>query len=160
MLENQLQTYLLSDQKEYKKPELDTAIGGLPRFRFASWPTPLEKGPLLPSGKRLWLKRDDVTGIGLGGNKLRKLEFLLGRAAYLDCDVVITSGATQSNHCRLVAACGAMLGFEVHVVLASNQKDNLTDNDLDSTGNLLLMEIFGATIHKVSGDIDEAKIPG
>ncbi|NNN21212.1 MAG: pyridoxal-phosphate dependent enzyme [Acidimicrobiales bacterium] len=160
MPNNMLKTYLEDTSIELEKPQLDTAIGGLARFRLGSWPTVIDKGPVLPSGRRLWIKRDDLTGIGLGGNKLRKLEFLLGQASLNGCDVIITSGAAQSNHCRLVAACGAMLGFEVHLVLASNDSsDQKLHNPISSkpSGNQLLMELFGATLHFVQGSVNNAQ---
>ncbi len=160
MPDNLLKTYLEKSSVEFEKPQLDTAIGGLGRFRLSNWPTVIDKGPILPSGRRLWIKRDDLTGIGLGGNKLRKLEFLLGEASLMGCDVIVTSGAAQSNHCRLVAACGVMLGFEVHVVLASNDfplQKSRNSKGSKLSGNQLLMELFGATLYFVEGNVNAAR---
>lgn len=113
---------------------------GLPRARLATLPTPLERGPELPGRIRLWVKRDDLTGLGLGGNKARKLEFLCGAALARGSRSLVTVGAGQSNHCRMTAAAGAVLGLEVHLVLAGERPAHLT-------GNQLLSVLFGAQIH-------------
>ena len=91
------------------------------RARLATLPTPLERGPLLPGGARLWVKRDDLTGLGAGGNKARKLEFLCGEALAAGARSLVTVGAAQSNHCRMTAAAGAVLGLEVHLVLSGDR---------------------------------------
>ena len=93
----------------------------MPRSRLATLPTPLERGPGLPGGVRLWVKRDDLTGLGAGGNKARKLEFLCGEALRAGARSLVTVGAGQSNHCRMTAAAGAVLGLEVHLVLSGSQ---------------------------------------
>src|SRR2546428_8382205 len=95
-------------------------LGNLPRIKLAHLPTPLEEAPRLSDylhGPRIWIKRDDLTGLALGGNKARKLEFLLGQARQQGCDVVITVGAVQSNHARMTAAAARRLGFGPLVVL-------------------------------------------
>jgi 1-aminocyclopropane-1-carboxylate deaminase/D-cysteine desulfhydrase-like pyridoxal-dependent ACC family enzyme len=115
-------------------------FGHLPRARLATLPTPLERGPELPGGVRLWVKRDDLTGLGMGGNKARKLEFLCGAAIANGARSLVTVGAGQSNHCRMTAAAGAVLGLEVHLVLAG-------DRPVHPTGNQLLSTLFGAQIH-------------
>jgi 1-aminocyclopropane-1-carboxylate deaminase/D-cysteine desulfhydrase-like pyridoxal-dependent ACC family enzyme len=115
-------------------------FGHLPRARLATLPTPLERGPELPGGVRLWVKRDDLTGLGMGGNKARKLEFLCGAAIAQGARSLVTVGAGQSNHCRMTAAAGAVLGLEVHLVLAGDQPVQLT-------GNQLLSTLFGAQLH-------------
>ena len=112
----------------------------LPRTRLATLPTPLERGPELPGGIRLWVKRDDLTGLGLGGNKARKLEFLCGAAVAEGARSLVTVGAAQSNHCRMTAAAGAVLGLDVHLVLAGERPDR-------ATGNQLLSALFGAHLH-------------
>ena len=112
----------------------------LERSRIATLPTPLERGPELPGGARLWVKRDDLTGLGGGGNKARKLEFLCGDAVARGADALITVGAAQSNHCRMTAAAGAVLGLETHLVLSG-------DEPAHATGNQLLSELFGAQLH-------------
>jgi 1-aminocyclopropane-1-carboxylate deaminase/D-cysteine desulfhydrase-like pyridoxal-dependent ACC family enzyme len=88
----------------------------------------------------MWVKRDDLTGLGMGGNKARKLEFLCGAAVAAGADCIITVGAGQSNHCRMTAAAGAVLGLEVHLVLAGDRPKVLE-------GNQLLSERFGAHQH-------------
>ena len=113
---------------------------GQPRVRFATLPTHLERGPVLAGQSRLWVKRDDLTGLGMGGNKARKLEFLCGAAVAAGATCLITVGAGQSNHCRMTAAAGAVLGLEVHLVLAGDRPAVLE-------GNQLLSERFGAHQH-------------
>ena len=113
---------------------------GQPRVRLATLPTHLERGPILAGQSQLWVKRDDLTGLGMGGNKARKLEFLCGAAVAAGADCIITVGAGQSNHCRMTAAAGAVLGLEVHLVLAGDRPKVLE-------GNQLLSERFGAHQH-------------
>lgn len=115
-------------------------FGHLPWSRLATLPTPLERGPQLPGGARLWLKRDDLTGLGMGGNKARKLEFLVGAAVAEGARSLVTVGAAQSNHCRMTAAAGALLGMEVHLVLSGDRPET-------TTGNQLLSQLFGAQLH-------------
>ena len=115
-------------------------LAARPRSRLATLPTPLERGPGLPGGARLWVKRDDLTGLGAGGNKARKLEFLCGEALEAGARALVTVGAEQSNHCRITAAAGAVLGLEVHLVLSG-------DRPLRATGNQLLSTLFGAQLH-------------
>jgi len=113
---------------------------GQPRVRLATLPTHLERGPVLAGQSGMWVKRDDLTGLGMGGNKARKLEFLCGAAVAAGADCIITVGAGQSNHCRMTAAAGAVLGLEVHLVLAGDRPKVLE-------GNQLLSERFGAHQH-------------
>jgi D-cysteine desulfhydrase len=86
------------------------------------------------------MKRDDLTGVALGGNKTRKLEFLLGDALSQNCDAVITGGAIQSNHCRQTAGAAAAVGLECHLALGGEQP-------AFPEGNLLLDYLFGAIVH-------------
>lgn len=120
-------------------------IDAQPRSRLALLPSPLQRGPLLPGGARLWAKRDDLVGLGLGGNKVRKLEFLCGAALETGCDTLVTVGAAQSNHARLTAAAGAALGMPVHLVLGGDPPPELT-------GNQLLAALFGAELHFAKTD--------
>lgn len=120
-------------------PVLD-ALGRAPRAHLATVPTPLERGPLLPGGARLWVKRDDLTGLGVGGNKARKLEYLCGAALSQGADTLVTVGAAQSNHCRMTAAAGAILGLPTHLVLSGGRAAHLV-------GNQLLADLFGAHLH-------------
>lgn len=112
----------------------------VPRCHLATLPTPLEAGPELDGGVRLWVKRDDLTGLGGGGNKGRKLEFLCADALERGARSLVTVGAAQSNHCRMTAAAGAVLGLEVHLVLAGDRPEV-------PAGNQLLSQLFGAHLH-------------
>lgn len=116
------------------------ALARRPRAGLATLPTPLERGPALPGGGRLWVKRDDLTGLGVGGNKARKLEFLCGEALAAGADTLVTVGAAQSNHCRMTAAAGAVLGLPTHLVLSGDRPGRLV-------GNQLLSDLFGAHLH-------------
>jgi 1-aminocyclopropane-1-carboxylate deaminase/D-cysteine desulfhydrase-like pyridoxal-dependent ACC family enzyme len=120
-------------------------LAGVPRVRLATLPTPLEAGPRLPGGAQLLVKRDDLTGLGMGGNKARKLELLCGAARERGADVLVTVGAEQSNHARMSAAAGAVLGLDTHLVLGG-------DPEAPATGNRLLAELFGATVHQPGSD--------
>ena len=124
---------------------MPNVFGHLPRARLATLPTPLERGPVLPGGVRLWIKRDDLTGLGMGGNKARKLEFLCGAAVAQGARSLVTVGAAQSNHCRMTAAAGALLGLEVHLVLSG-------DRPATPTGNQLLSTLFGAQQHHTGAE--------
>jgi len=113
----------------------------LPRLRFAHLPTPIEPLPRLSAalgGPRLLVKRDDLTGLALGGNKTRKLEFLIAEAQANGARTLITTGAVQSNHCRQTAAAAARFGFESILVLAGEPSA--------PSGNLLLDQLFGSEI--------------
>lgn len=99
----------------------------------------------LDGGVRLWFKRDDLTGLALGGNKVRKLEFLCGEAFEHEANCLVTVGASQSNHCRMTAAAGAVLGLETHVVL-SGERPTLLE------GNQLVSERLGAFQHYTGAD--------
>ncbi len=115
----------------------------LPRFPLAHLPTPLEPLHRLSAhlkGPQLFIKRDDQTGLGLGGNKTRKLEFLVGEAIARGADTLITAGAAQSNHCRQTAAAAARAGLRCELVLGGNPT-------AVPEGNLLLDELFGAVVH-------------
>ncbi len=133
-----------------------------PRLTFLDRPTPIEPleglsrhlGPAL-NGVRLFVKRDDLARFGIGGNKLRKLEFLLGAARAEGADTVITVGAIQSNHARLTAAAAARAGFACELVLTRSVPN--TDPAYTRSGNRLLDDIFGATVHELPGDADSLK---
>jgi D-cysteine desulfhydrase family pyridoxal phosphate-dependent enzyme len=125
----------------------------IPRIPFCNLPTPIQYLERLSDhvGKvDIYIKRDDLTGIAFGGNKNRKLEFLLAKAKRKGFDVVITEGAVTSNHCLQTAACAAKLGFEYHLVLS----DAFIGEK--ATGNYLLDMILDAKIHRVSAS-DERK---
>jgi len=129
-------------------------LSPFPRVALGHLPTPLEYMPTLTrllGGPRLYVKRDDCTGLALGGNKTRKLEFTLGDAQRAGADLLITSGATQSNHVRQTAAAAAKLQIEcwcaVADPLAKSPPGYLTN------GNALLDEVIGVQIH-VAADAD------
>jgi L-cysteate sulfo-lyase len=110
-------------------------------------PTPLEPMTRLSEllgGPRLWVKRDDCTGLAGGGNKTRKLEFLIGEALELGADCVVTHGAVQSNHVRQTAAAACRHGLACHALLERRITD--TAPEYEDNGNVLLDRLFGATI--------------
>ena len=114
----------------------------VPRLRFAHLPTPIEDLPRLSAslgGPRLSIKRDDQTGLAFGGNKTRKLEFLLAEAKDQGARTIITAGAIQSNHCRQTAAAAARFGFDCVLVLYG-------EKPLQPTANLMLDNLFNAEI--------------
>lgn len=112
----------------------------LPRVNLALLPTPIHPLPRLSaelSGPQLWVKRDDQTGLAFGGNKVRKLEFLLAQAHANEARTLITRGAIQSNHCRQTAAAAANQGFDCILVLTGSQPQ-------DFSGNTFLDKLLGA----------------
>ena len=116
------------------------------RIRLAHLPTPLEPLPRLSEelGLDLWIKRDDCTGLAGGGNKTRKLEFLLGAAFEQDADTLVTQGAVQSNHVRQTAAAAAAHGLACEIILEERTGSKATD--YVGNGNVLLDRLFGATL--------------
>ena len=130
---------------------IDRTLIGIERERHAVLPTPIHELPALSqiSDCRVFCKRDDLTGFGFGGNKARKLDFLISDALYSQCDTLIAVGANQSNFCRMAAAYGSIHAMEVHLVLGGKKPDI-------PTGNLRLDHILGAECHHVdSSDWDE-----
>jgi D-cysteine desulfhydrase family pyridoxal phosphate-dependent enzyme len=126
-----------------------------PRVSLAVLPTPLVELHRLREAlggaarcPRIFIKRDDLTGLALGGNKARKLEFLLADALANDADVVVSSGATQSNHARMTAAAACAVGLDCVLVLSSRQAEPPLQ------GNLLLDLLFGATVHFIQANPD------
>ncbi|MCP5041887.1 MAG: D-cysteine desulfhydrase [bacterium] len=118
------------------------------RTSFAHLPTPLEPMPRLGARldcPRLWIKRDDCTGLAVGGNKTRKLEFLIGEAQAQGADTVLTFGALQSNHARQTAAAAARAGMVCHLVLLDTVE--YREPAYEASGNLLLDRLFGAKLH-------------
>jgi len=120
----------------------------LPRVPLAVLPTPIEELPRLGRqlGVSLFIKRDDLTGLALGGNKTRKLEFLVAEAMSLGARTLITGGAPQSNHCRQTAAAAARMGMRCVLVLAGDEASAQT-----SSGNILLDRLLGAQIVWTAG---------
>lgn len=118
-------------------------MDAFPRFSLCHLPTPLQPAPRLGAwlgGIELWIKRDDLTGLALGGNKTRKLEYLVGAARAAGCDTLITAGAAQSNHCRQTAAAAAAAGLRCHLALGGAAP-------AQAQGNLLLDHLLGAHLH-------------
>ncbi|WP_294609493.1 D-cysteine desulfhydrase [uncultured Roseovarius sp.] len=120
-----------------------------PRRFMAHLPTPLERLDRLTAelgGPEIWIKRDDCTGLSTGGNKTRKLEFLMAEAELQGADLVMTQGATQSNHARQTAAFAAKLGMGCHLLLEDRTgSDNANYNN---NGNVLLDHMHGATTER------------
>lgn len=128
-----------------------------PRLHFAHLPTPLEPMERLSEklgGPRLWIKRDDCTGLSSGGNKTRKLEFLMADALHQQADTVITQGATQSNHARQTAAIAAKLGLQCHILL--EDRTGYADEAYSHNGNVLLDQLHGAQLSTFPGGTDMA----
>ncbi len=124
-----------------------------PRVSLAHAPTPFEYLERLSKhlrGPSIYVKRDDCTGLATGGNKTRKLEFLLGDALQKGCDTLITCGGLQSNHARQTAAAAARTGM--HCELLLQEIAGTPDGNYDYNGNLLLDELFGARVHRFPAD--------
>ena len=119
----------------------------IPRVALANLPTPLQEVPRLSAaldGPRILIKRDDLTGLALGGNKFRKLEFAMAEAKEKGADVVITTGGWQSNHATETAAAAAKLGMETYLVLFKGTHP-------EHQGNRLLCDLYGAEV-EIFGD--------
>ena len=127
-------------------------LAKIPRRQFSHLPTPFEELPKLSRelGLKLLIKRDDQTGLALGGNKVRKLEYLIGDALAKGADTIITLGAIQSNHCRQTAAAAAVAGLRCELIL-NGKKPDLPN------GNLFLDEIYGANIRWIERSQRAAK---
>lgn len=127
-------------------------LSRFPRVSLGHFPTPLEPMANLTAllgGPRLWIKRDDCTGLASGGNKTRKLEFLMAEAVALRADIVITQGATQSNHARQTAAAAAKLGMKCLILL--EDRTGSTDPDYTDNGNVMLNRLHGAVVERRAG---------
>lgn len=135
---------------------LEKLLSGFPRAPLAHTPTPLEKLARL-SGiferHTLYVKRDDCTGLAMGGNKARQLEFYLGEALAGGCDTVLSTGAVQSNYMRMLAAGAAKSGLECHIQL-EDRVDN-PSGEYRHSGNVLLDRLFGARLHPGPAGEDE-----
>jgi len=130
-------------------------LSRFPRLHFAHLPTPLEPMERISralGGPNIWIKRDDCTGLSSGGNKTRKLEFLMADAVERKADTIITQGATQSNHARQTTAIAAKLGMECHVLL--EDRTGYEDQAYVYNGNVLLDQLHGATISGRPADTD------
>jgi L-cysteate sulfo-lyase len=139
--------------------DLEHALEHCPRVRLFDQPTPIQRLKrveealgLTADGIALYAKRDDHMSLGGGGNKLRKLEFLLGDAVAAGADTIITVGGRQSNHARLTAAAGARLGLRCELVLVRMVPRD--DIDYVENGNILLDSLFGAVVHDLPAGAD------
>lgn len=127
----------------------------LPRVYLSTWPTPLERAPRLAAAlglgaDDLWIKRDDLTGLAGGGNKLRKLEYTCAAAQASGARTLVTVGVAQSNHARLTSAAAAYLGLDCVLVLAGNEPSHYT-------GNLALNGMLGTRM-VWAGDVDDTAL--
>ncbi len=130
-------------------------LTSFPRRRFGHLPTRLEALPRLSEalgGPEIWIKRDDCTGLSTGGNKTRKLEFLIAEALEEGADIVITQGATQSNHARQTAAAAAASGLKCHILLEN--RTGSEDADYLDSGNVFLDGLHGASVERFPGGHD------
>lgn len=129
-------------------------LARFPRLHLAHLPTPLEPMPRLSKelGCEIWIKRDDCTGMSTGGNKTRKLEFLMAEAVEMGADMVMTQGATQTNHGRQTAAFAAKLGMGCHILL--EDRTGYNNENYNGNGNVLLDHLHGATTEKFPGGTD------
>ena len=135
--------------------ELRVQIARVPRTPLAHLPTPLEMLPrfskaVSANGPRVWIKRDDCTGLLLGGNKARHNEFLIGDALAKGADLVVWGAGVQSNNCRQTAAACAKVGLDIHLVLGRGKPASGPDI---VQGNLLLDQIVGASIEIVEESV-------
>ncbi len=132
--------------------ELRERLNRLPRVSLAHLPTPLEPCPKLTEalgGPRIFIKREDCTGLAFGGNKTRILQYVLGKAVESGADCVVQGAAEQSNHCRQLAAAAVRLGLKAHLVLHKYYPSR------EVQGNLLLDHLLGAEIHFTDAPLGE-----
>ncbi|MFW9905324.1 MAG: D-cysteine desulfhydrase family protein [Candidatus Thorarchaeota archaeon] len=129
-------------------------LESIPRISLCLLPTsivPLKRLSQYFGGAEIFMKRDDLTGVAFGGNKNRKLEFLLADAKQKGADVIVTEGALQSNHCLQTAACSTKLGFKCELVLSGKNPDFIT-------GNLLLDQILDVKIHRAKDSVERKEL--
>lgn len=126
-----------------------------PRVRITHGPTPLEFMPRLTQalgGPNLYIKRDDCTGLATGGNKTRKLEFLIADALKHEADTIITQGATQSNHARQTVAIAAKMGLKCEILL--EDRTGSKEDNYKHSGNVFLDHLYGADVQELPGGTD------
>ncbi|XP_066267863.1 uncharacterized protein [Branchiostoma lanceolatum] len=149
----------------YTPPPWAAKLLGVPKYRLqlGQLNTPIQRWRLndLPAGVELFIKRDDMTGSTLSGNKVRKLEFLMADAIDRGCEAVITCGGVQSNHCRATAVAARQLGLDIHLMLRSDVQDWLpiangvpdwsakNPSEVGCEGNLLQDRLMGANVYLV-----------
>ncbi|MEY3513542.1 MAG: hypothetical protein RL420_565 [Pseudomonadota bacterium] len=130
-------------------------LTNFPRVRITHGPTPLEFMPRMTEalgGPNLYIKRDDCTGLGSGGNKTRKLEFLMADAVKQGADTIITQGATQSNHARQTVAIAAKMAMKCEILL--EDRTGSKDASYKNSGNVFLDHLYGAHVQEVPGGTD------
>ncbi|NDD12190.1 MAG: D-cysteine desulfhydrase [Betaproteobacteria bacterium] len=130
-------------------------LANFPRIHITHSPTPLEFMPRLTEalgGPSIFIKRDDCTGLGSGGNKTRKLEFLMADAERLGADTIITQGATQSNHARQTVAIAVKMGKKCEILLEDRTGSKV--ENYKKSGNVFLDHLFGARVQEVPGGTD------
>lgn len=130
-------------------------FGRYPQYPLCHRPTPIEAMPRLSGelgGPALFIKRDDCTGLATGGNKTRKLEFLLGEALGQSADILVTHGAVQSNHVRQTAAAACRAGLKCHALL--ERRVSGMPAQYDTSGNVFLDKVFGATLEYRPSGLD------
>src|SRR5262249_11780929 len=144
--------FIVAGKKSMKNEDLKMLVSHLdaiPRLQYGCYPTPLEELPrlreALGGGPRLFIKRDDYTGAGFGGNKVRKLEYMLARAVADKSEIVITVGGEKSNHARVTAAMCASLGLRCILVLNRSTSETVLQNI--KPASLYIDEVVGAEIH-------------
>lgn len=136
--------------------KLREKINSFPRISLAVLPTPLHELPRFSEtlgGPRIFMKRDDLTGLAFGGNKTRMFEFLLAKAREEGADTIIGGAGVQSNYCRQLTAACNLMGFEVHLVLRRIRGEK--DNPIQ--GNLLLDLVAGASVHIITATPEEQR---
>lgn len=140
----------------FNAADLENRLAQFPRLGIAQLPTPLQPLHNLSThlgGPKIWVKRDDLTGLGLGGNKLRKIDYALKAALDDGADCIVSGGVVQSNSQRQVSAACAKLGVPCHLAVFHGRVDPKSDHYAQS-GNALLNTLFGATKHDVPWDTD------
>jgi len=135
-------------------------LAALPTVSLGHWPTPLEPLPRLTAelgGPQIWVKRDDCSGLATGGNKTRKLEYLIAEAQQHGADTIVSYGAVQSNHARQTAAACAKLGIDCHLLLSRRVKRS--DQNYTRNGNMLFNHLLNAHIHTFElDDFEEGRL--
>lgn len=137
----------------YSVEQLHEHVGRLPRFELGHLPTPLEHLARFSEalgGPRVWIKRDDCTGLAFGGNKTRHNEFLIADAIEQGCDTIVWGAGVQSNNCRQTAAACAKAGLDCHLVLGRGKP---ADGPDPVQGNLLLDHLVGASVEIVDDTV-------
>jgi len=133
--------------------KIKKTLVGIPQVKITLTPTPFHHLDNISkiNGCNLYIKRDDLTGFALGGNKTRKFDFLVADALKQGCDTIIGIGANQSNFCRVLSGIGSKFGFEIHLILSGRKPQN-------PTGNLRIDHILGAHVHHIDTTDSEERM--